>query len=129
MARPLHKRFFGETKAGGGGRIQVSAFRFTGALEGTLRGSIVRQKGTRRYIVTDGTLTETMTLVNKAPGTLLEGEFIVLSTMDDGTVKNVTKFKNRTVQIDGQFNIPFTVSDINVIDDNKAQVDEDDFDI
>jgi len=126
MARPINKRFFGNSLVGtGSGKIQVSSYRFTGNIESQVTGSLVRQKGSRKYIVTNGTLTETLTLVNKPQGTLLEGEFIVLLQLDNGTVKNATKFNNRTVQVDGAYNIPFTVSDINVTNDGMAQVDED----
>jgi hypothetical protein len=125
MARPLNKKFFGKGPAGSG-HIQASSYRFTGQAESQLTGSIVSQKGSRKFVVTNGTLTEKLVLVNKAQGTLLEGEFIVVLKLDDGSTHNATKFFNRTVQVDNAYRIPFTVSDINVTTDSKAQVDEDD---
>lgn len=125
MARPLNKKFFG-TGPAGSGHIQASSYRFTGETESQVTGSIVAQKGTRKFVVTNGTTTEKLTLVNKAQGTLLEGEFIVVLKLDDGSTHNATKFFNRTVQVDNAYRIAFTVSDINVTTDTKAQVDEDD---
>ena len=44
---------------------------------------------------------ELMTLVNKANGTLVAGEFKIDATGSDSTVYQVTKLRNRTVQLEG----------------------------
>lgn len=121
MARPLKKAFFGT----GTGSIQASAFRFVGSAESNVAGSVIAQKGTKKFRVTNGTTTQTLKLVNKPAGTLLEGEFIVLVTLDDGVTKvNAIKFTNKRVLTTAGWK-QFAVSDIAVAGNSKVEVDED----
>lgn len=121
MARPLKKAFFGT----GTGSIQASAFRFTGQAESNVKGSVIAQKGTTKFRVTNGVTTQTLKLVNKPAGTLAEGEFIVLVTLDDGTtVVNALKFTNKRVLTTAGWK-QFAVSDVKVAGNSKVEVDED----
>src|SRR6056297_1721465 len=95
MGRPINKRFIGE----GAGKIEVSRYFFTGASEVASTATpayIVSQRSSRRYKVSDGTTTETLTLVNQGDGDLSAGEFAIDAVLDNSTVQ-ITKLHNRTV--------------------------------
>jgi len=96
MGRPINKRFIGE----GAGKIEVSRYFFTGASEVASTATpayIVSQRSSRRYKVSDGTTTETLTLVNQSSGDLSAGEFAIDAVLDDSTTVQITKLHNRTV--------------------------------
>jgi len=100
MGRPINKRLIGS----GEGKILCSAYYFTSASEvngGTTRAWIVSQRSTNKFIVTDGTTTQTLKLVNKTAGSLAAGEFIINALLDDSSVVQVTKLRNRTIQYEG----------------------------
>lgn len=134
MGRPINKSKIGS----GAGKISVTSYRFTGAVEvlsTTTQAHIVSQKSTRKFSVTDGSTTEDLTLVNKSAGELAEGEMII-NCQDDGSVgtMQVTKLMNRTVQVevgtDGGADdsiavavYPYTISDLAAADDANVTVD------
>jgi len=94
MGRPLNKRYFGEPTAGGD-EIKVQFHNGTASVPGW----IVKQKGSKRFVCTDGTNTETCTLVDKAATAIAAGEMSI--TVDDnGTARQVTKISGRKVTMD-----------------------------
>jgi len=100
MGRPINKRKIGQ----GAGKILASAYRFASGSEangGTTPAWIVSQRSTNKFIVSDGTKTETLELVNKTAGALGNGEFIINAILDDSSVVQVTKLRNRTIQYEG----------------------------
>jgi hypothetical protein len=60
----------------------------------------VSQRSTKKFIVTDGSKTETCTLVNKSIGGLGAGEFCINVTDSDGVTKQITKMYNRKMQLE-----------------------------
>jgi hypothetical protein len=111
MGRPINKRFIGE----GAGKVEVSRYFFTGASEVKSTATpayIVSQRSSRRYKVSDGTTTETLTLVNQEDGDLSAGEFAIDAILDDSTVVQVTKLHNRTISYE-QANIDLLAEDTN----------------
>jgi len=97
MGRPINKKHIGD----GAGKIQVTAVKFAAGGEITTESHIVSQRSTRKFIVTDGSKTETCTLVNKSIGGLGAGEFCINVTDSDGVTKQVTKLMNRKMQLEG----------------------------
>ena len=93
MGRPINKNKIGQ----GAGKIEVSTVKFAAGGEVT-NAWIVSQKSGNKFVVSDGTKTETCTLVNKATGALGASEFNINAVLDDSTVVQVTKLYNRTVQ-------------------------------
>ena len=113
MGRPINKRKIGQ----GEGKILCSAYYFTGASEvngGATPAWIVSQRSTNKFNVTDGTTTEVLELVNKSAGALAAGEFIINAILDDSSVVQVTKLRNRTIQYEGGTanvaNVKFNIS-------------------
>jgi hypothetical protein len=122
MGRPINKRLIGQ----GAGKILCSAYYFNSASEvnGAVTPAwIVSQRSTNKFIVSDGTTTQTLTLANETAGSLAEGTFIVNALKDDSTVVQVTKLRNRTVQYEGGTanveNIKFVVGR-GLVDDEVA---------
>lgn len=107
MGRPINKNKIGN----GAGRIKVSRHFFTGGGELTTPAWIVNQKGTSQFTVSDGSSTEVLTLVDKT-GSLVAGEFTVNAVLDDSTVVQVTKLRNRTIQYDGTTNIGYELEGV-----------------
>jgi len=109
MGRPINKRFIGQ----GAGKIEVSRYFFTGESEVASTATpawIVSQKSSRRYKVSDGTTTETLTLVNQSANDLSAGEFAIDAVLDDSTTVQITKLHNRTVSYE-QANIDLLAED------------------
>jgi len=111
MGRPINKDKIGF----GAGRIKVTRHFFTGGSEATTAAHIVRQAGNNKFVVrldsnNDGNgpfsprthaSDEVLTLVNKANGALVAGEFKIDAVGSDSTTYQVTKLRNRTVQLEG----------------------------
>jgi hypothetical protein len=88
MGRPVNKKYFG---SGSGNQIKV---RFkTGGTE--YNGYVVKQTGSKRYKVSDGTRTITGYLVNKSNGGLANGDIVINVLNDAGSFVQVTKLFNR----------------------------------
>ena len=107
MGRPINKDKIGK----GTGRIAVTRHFFTGGSEATTAAHIVRQAGNGKYVVRldsnagDPSADEVLTLANKV-GTgggeaLVAGEFTIDAIGSDSTTYQVTKLRNRTVQVEG----------------------------
>lgn len=91
MGRPINKRFFGTSASEGDIRVRFK----TGGTE--YNGYIVRQKGSKKFVVTDGgSNTATCTLTNKADASLDNGEMTIKGRIDAGTVGFVSKIDGRT---------------------------------
>ena len=97
MGRPINKKHIGD----GAGKIQVTAVKFAAGGEITTESHIVSQRSKNKFIVTDGTKTETCTLVNKSIGGLGASEFCINVTDSDGVTKQITKMYNRKMQLEG----------------------------
>ena len=97
MGRPINKKHIGD----GAGKIQVTAVKFAAGGEITTESHIVSQRSSNKFIVTDGTKTETCTLVNKSIGGLGASEFCINVTDSDGVTKQITKMYNRKMQLEG----------------------------
>ena len=102
MGRPINKKHIGD----GTGKIQVTAVRFAAGAEiaAATESHIVSQRSTNKFNVTDGTKTEVCTLVNKTPGALAASEFCINVADSAGVTKQVTKLRNRTMQVEGTAN-------------------------
>ena len=111
MGRPINKDKIGF----GAGRVAVSRHFIPGGAEATTAAHIVRQIGDAKYVVRldsnndgggpfsprDHADDKIMTLVNKANGTMASGDFRIDAIGSDSTTYQVTKLRNRTVQIEG----------------------------
>ena len=119
MGRPINKDKIGY----GTGRIAVSRHFFTGGSEAATAAHIVRQAGNNKFVVrldsnNDGNgpfsprshaSDEVLTLVNKANGALVAGEFKIDAVGSDSTTYQVTKLKNRTCQVEGNDNVIYGI--------------------
>jgi hypothetical protein len=103
MGRPVNKDKIGY----GTGRIAVTRHFFTGGAEATTAAHIVRQAGNGKYVVRldsnagDDSADEILTLTNLGAGNLTAGSFEIDAVGSDSTVYQVTKIRNRTVQLEG----------------------------
>lgn len=89
MGRPINKRFFGNGSTQGDIRVRFK----TGGTE--YDGYIVRQRGDRKFTVTDGSVTATCMLTNKNNNTLSNGDMTIRGRLDDTTNGYVTKISGR----------------------------------
>lgn len=105
MGRPINKRYFGTSADDA--EIKVQFNDGTGSVDGY----IVKQLGSRRFRCTDGAKTADCRLVDKAAGSLLEGEMSISVRDDTGTVKQVTKISGRKVTVDTGESIKWNFSD------------------
>ena len=102
MGRPLNKRYFGATTED---QIKVTFWDSVGA--SAVEGWIVSQKGSKRFVVTDGSVTETGRLLPKVPevNTAMtddgngDVEMSIIVKDDAGDFFYVTKIAGRKVTI------------------------------
>lgn len=88
MGRPLKKSFFGpDSKVGK--QLKVAGAYIDGAIV-TSGVYIVKQKSTRKFIVTDGVETALCKLVDKSLGTIAEGEMVIYANSADQPAVNKT---------------------------------------
>lgn len=106
MGRPINKKHIGD----GAGKIQVTAVRFAAGAEisSAAESHIVNQKSTNKFTVKSGGTTEVCTLVNKSIGALAASEFIINIADSDGVTKQITKLRNRTMQVEGTSSAPWS---------------------
>jgi hypothetical protein len=100
MGRPINKKHIGD----GTGKIQVTAVKFAAGGEILTEAHIISQRSTNKFKVTDGSKTEVVTLVNKSIGGLGASEFSINVADSAGVTKQVTKLRNRTMQVEGTAN-------------------------
>jgi hypothetical protein len=87
MGRPLKKSLFG---TGAGNQFKVRA-KIGSAAEGD--GFIVKQTGSKRFVVKVGSDTGVCYLVDKVEGTLAAGDMTIALKDADDNVKNAVKIK------------------------------------
>ena len=145
MGRPLNKRYFGEPTAGGN-EIKVDFHNGTSVVEG----HIVKQKGSKRFVVAeigadDTEYTCTLT-TGKLMSALTAGEMGITFKMDDSETYQVSKISGRKATLqapDGTgsnaydgLSVPWNFSTSTTDgaaqveeagDDDAAGVDDDDF--
>ena len=101
MGRPVNKRYLGNMQ----GSLKVSHYRRNGEVEqaGGDDTYIVRQRTNNRFTIADesGGWEENLRLVDKAEGTLNEGEFIIEALDNRGNPARVTRLYNRSVKLSG----------------------------
>jgi hypothetical protein len=99
MGRPINSRYLKDAA----GAIKVSHYRRSTGTEATGGEDtyITRQRSTNKFIVADtsSAWSEVLTLVDKAAGTLLNGEFRISGQDSDGSEYNVTRLYNRTLRL------------------------------
>lgn len=122
MGRPLNKRYFGSGVSGH--EIKVTAKVGDSAVG---EGFIVRQRGTRKFIVNVGGEVGVCRLVDKAAGALQAGEMIINVLTDANTVSRVTKLYNRTAIVNGvkvrwNFSSSLTDAAVQVADADEPEV-------
>ena len=111
MGRPINQDKIGK----GTGRIAVSRHFFTGAAEATTAAHMVRQTGNGKYVVrldsssAPHTDDEILTLTTAANAAMDAGTFRIDAVGSDSTVYNVTKLRNRTVQLEGGDNAIYNI--------------------
>jgi hypothetical protein len=111
MGRPINKKYFGD---GGATKIQVTHYRRAAGVEaaGGDDTHIVSQRSTNRFVVRDtsGAWSETLKLVDKDAGTLLNGEFRISATTADGETVNVKRLYNRTLRVTGPEKVKWSIT-------------------
>ena len=130
MGRPLNKRFFG-TPTDAGNEIKVQFHNGTGSVNGW----IVKQLGSKKFRVTDGTVTKDAILTDKAAGALdataVTGEAgqgfglveMSITVKDDaGVARQVTKIAGRKVTLDTGASIAWNFTD--AADDGAVEMEE-----
>jgi hypothetical protein len=145
MGRPLNKRYFGEPTAGGN-EIKCDFHNGTAVVEG----HIVRQKGSKKFVVAEIGASDTeyaCTLTTgKLTSALASGEMAITMLMDDSETYQVSKITGRRATLiapdgtgsnayDGQsvpWNFTASTSDgaaqvEEAGDDDVAGTDDDDF--
>lgn len=99
MGRPINKKYLGDAA----NSIKVTHYRRSTGSEVTGEDDtyIVSQRSTNKFMVADtsGDWREVLTLVDKAAGTLANGEFRIEATAPDGSTKQVTRLYNKTVRL------------------------------
>jgi hypothetical protein len=95
MGRPLNKRYFGPPSASGN-EIKVQFHNGTASVNGW----IVKQKGSKRFLCTNGTVSRLCKLSTKASNLLLAGEMSITVKTDAATVLQVTKISSKKVTLE-----------------------------
>ena len=97
MGRPLNKRYFGPP-TDSGNEIKVQFHNGTASTNGW----IVKQKGSKRFVCSDGVAEATCTLVDKASAALAQGEMTITVLDDAAAPHRVTKITaHRITRSDG----------------------------
>jgi len=124
MGRPINKRYFGPPTAGGN-EIKVQFYDGSASVNGW----IVKQLGSKKFRVTDGTTTKDCFLVDKASGALAADEMTITVKDDGGTARQVTKISGRKATIDTGASLAWVFDDAN--NDGYVEMEEagDDTDI
>ena len=130
MGRPLNKRFFGVGTTDGN-EMKVQFHNGTSSV----KGYIVKQKSAKRFVCSDGTVSVTCLLVDKASAELLAGEMSISVKGDDNTVYQVIKISGKVVTLDTGVRMPWTFTESAVDDavemeeagDDLAGTNDDDF--
>lgn len=104
MGRPINKRFFG---ANSDNNIRVRFHNGTGSVDG----SIVKQKGSKKFLCVDANGVEaTCTLASVADGSLAAGQMSIKVKNDAGSVVYVTKISGHKVTASDGATYPWNFS-------------------
>lgn len=117
MGRPLNKRYFGQPTADGD-EIKVQFHNGTGSVNGW----IVKQKGSKRFLCTDGSNEKLCTLVDKASASVAAGEMTISARLDDDSIVQITKIAGRKITADTGTIYPWSFVQSTV--DGVAEVEE-----
>ena len=117
MGRPLNKRYFGPPTAGGN-EIKVQFHNGTASVNGW----IIKQKGSKRFLCTNGTVSRLCKLSTKASNLLLAGEMSITVKTDATTVLQVTKISAKKVTLENGTVIAWNWS--NSTTDGKVEMEE-----
>ena len=122
MGRPINKRHFGTPDSG----LDFKCRYHHGSLSD---GWILRQTGSKRFECTNKAGNKKIcTLVDKAQGSLVEGEMTisVKDSADSNAIKRVTKITGRRVTLSGGTQIPWDFTGDNAtVEMEEAGTDED----
>jgi hypothetical protein len=123
MGRPLNKKFFG---TGAGDHFVVLAKIGSGAVA---TAEIVKQTGTKRFIVKAGSETGVCYLVDKADADLLAGEMVIQSVDVDGDKQNVKVIKGHTAVLADDSRVawkfaPATTGTVQIVDAEVTEEEE-----
>lgn len=107
MGRPINKKYLGDAV----NRIKVTDYRRVagGEVVGDDTTHIVSQRSTTKFVIAGtigGAWSESLKLVDKDAGTLLNGEFRISGQDAEGVAYNVARLYNRTLRLgsaDGTF--------------------------
>ena len=115
MGRPINNRYLGDMQ----GSIKVSYYRRLGEDEmaGTDSTHIERQRTNNKFTIADstGNWEENLRLVDKEPGNLKEGEFIIEAHDLYGIPERVTRLYNRSVKLSGNEKQQWSNNDPDVV--------------
>lgn len=117
MGRPLNKRYFGPPTVAGT-EIKVQFHNGTASVNGW----IVKQKGSKRFLCSDGTVSKLCKLSTKASALLLAGEMSITVKTDATTVLQVTKISSKKVTLENGTVIAWNWS--NSTTDGKVEMEE-----
>ena len=117
MGRPLNKRNFG-TPTAGGNEIKVQFHNGTASVAGW----IVKQKASKRFLCSDGTVTAVCTLTDAASAALTAGQMSITVSNDNGDQLQVTKISGRKVTANDGNTYPWNFSTSTT--DGAAQIEE-----
>jgi len=101
MGRPIKKSNFGSATNGGSGNIEIYSYRFSGeteVLSSSTPAWIVRQKSSKKFVVSDGTTTQVLK-IGGTQGSLAEGEMALQGYDSDGDRNDIVKIYNRVAQV------------------------------
>ena len=122
MGRPLNKRYFGE----GDGVAEKFRVRFHNGTEGVV-GYIVRQRGSKRFLCSDGTESRVCSLVNKPIDSLAAGEMTLSVLDDDENLFRVMKITAKKLTTNTGFTTPWNWTDLrnnSYVEMERAEEDE-----
>jgi len=119
MGRPLNKRYFGEPTTDGD-EIKVRFYDTTNTQE--VNGWIVKQLGSKKFRVTDGTVTEDCFLSTADDGALTSGDMTITVKDDADAVQQVTKISGRVVTLEDGSRTAWTFTTSAV--DEKVEIEE-----
>lgn len=119
MGRPINKRYFGPPTAGGD-EIKVRFYDTQNTTE--VNGWIVKQLGSKKFRVTDGSVTEDCFLSAEDDGSLSAGEMTITVKDDADVVQQVIKISGRMATLEDGTKISWTMTESAV--DNKVEVEE-----
>ena len=103
MGRPINKRYF---SADANNNIKVQFHNGTASVAGY----IVKQRGTKTFVCSDGTVQKKCRLVDKASAAIAAGEMTITLQLDGGTVVRAVKMASRVMTANDGARYPWNFS-------------------